>query len=221
MSFINEDISTSRTKPLHFTMGFFHTWNTLSPLHNTCKCPEQNISAVFLLALVCIFPCLQVWSQTGPKGQSQYLKWALESAEVTCSFKEEDSIVYCHVPHQTPAQCHDTWLKEDVSPQGRPCTDKSKDLSRNSFLNGVGNSCGWQWSFIFSKRESSTVEVTSCMISFIPLYYNEVCFLCFTSFSLIDFPLILKSPCKLEVNHAIQCLLNWGYSPPFRSDSER
>lgn len=53
--------------------------------------------------------------------------------------EEDDSIIVCcHVPHQTPAQQHGASQKADVSPWGKSCIDKTKDLWRNSLLNGAG-----------------------------------------------------------------------------------
>lgn len=137
------DISTSTIKTLTFTMFFFlYLKCSFSPYIMYVKVPwagyESSLS-LFRSSGLHYFHLCEPKVRSGPRGQSQHLKCHLEATEVSCSWKEDDSIVVCcHVPHQTPAQWRDASQKAGVLPQGKTCTDKSQDLWRNSLLNGDG-----------------------------------------------------------------------------------
>lgn len=113
MSRISGVISRSRTKLLHFTVGFFIPEILFSPyiicVNALSRILVQGVSLSFSLHISTFVSMKSDRSQgSKPISQESNESYPLESNEVTCSVKENYSIVvYCHVPHQTPAQSHD------------------------------------------------------------------------------------------------------------------
>lgn len=146
-------------------------------------------------ALVCIISTSVSIKSGRSQGQSWHPKCHLEATEVTCSWQEDDSIiVYCHVPHQTPAQWHGVSQKANVSPWGKSCTDKSKDLWRNSLLNGAEETHvgGYRLSPFLMGSPARLRSLYMWLILF-PCIMMEYAFFAPLLFDLFDFPLILKA----------------------------
>lgn len=129
------------------------------------------------------------------QGQSWHPKCHLEATEVTCSGQEDDSIVVCcRVPHQTPAQRHSASQTADVSPWGKSCTHKSKDLWRNSWLNGAGEThVGGDRLSPFLMGSPARLRSLYVWLILFPCIMMECAFFAPLLFDLFDFPLILKA----------------------------